>query len=153
MNIIYHDVGGSHSSVIASYIHLNKLPCDRIPTSQEILDIPMFDKTKSKHIGRLILHGIDEFGNKIYTLSRLYHKHTVINAIRSIPSMIGMNENELLLVDTSPAVNYLMKLGGGSSRRFGMIKFGRPIVAYGTTKAYQDILDIVNKVKIKIAPS
>jgi hypothetical protein len=34
-----------------------------------------------------------------------------------------------------------------------MVRFGRPIVAYGTMKIYGDIVDIVNKVKLKIAPS
>ncbi|WIF95957.1 DUF3189 family protein [Caminicella sporogenes] len=153
MNIIYHDVGGTHSAVIATYIHLNKLPKDKVPTIQEILNVPMFDKLKSKQIGRLILHGIDEFGNRVYTLSRLYHGHSVTNAIRSIPTMAGIDENEILLVDTSPTVNLLMKIGGGSSRRFGMIFFGRPLVAYGTMKTYKNILNLVNKVKIKIAPN
>jgi hypothetical protein len=153
MHVIYHDVGGSHSSVVATYIHLNRLPTDRIPTTEEILKIPMFDKLTSKYIGRLIFHGVDEFGNRVYTLSRLYHKHPVTNAIRSIPSMINIDQSEIILVDTSPTVNFLMKLGGGSSRKFRMVRFGRPIVAYGTMKIYGDIVDIVNKVKLKIAPS
>lgn len=153
MHIIYHDVGGSHSSVVATYIHLNRLPIDRVPNSKEILKVPMFDKLNTKYMGRLIFHGIDEFGNRVYTLSRLYYKHPVTNAIRSIPQMIGIDENEILLADTSPTVNFLMKVGGGSSRKLRFVSFGRPIVAYGTMKAYGDIVDVVNKVKLKIAPS
>ncbi len=153
MHIIYHDVGGSHSSIIATYIHLNKLPLNEIPTPQEIENVPMFDKLTSKYIGRLIFHGVDEFGNNVYTLSRMYHKQPVTNAIRSVPDMIGIDKNELFLADTSPTVNFLMKLGGGSSRRLRLVKIGRPIVAFGTTKAYGDIVDLVNKVKLNIAPS
>lgn len=152
MNIIYHDVGGSHSSVIASHIHLNNLPNNRVPSVEEILGAPMFDKLESKHIGRLIHQGIDEYGNNVYTLSRLYYEYIVKNAINSIPSMLGLKENEIVLADTSPTVNFLMKLGGGASRKLRFVSFGRPIVGYGTMKAYEDIVALVNKVKVKIAP-
>lgn len=153
MHVIYHDIGGSHSSVVATYVHLNKLPTDRVPSSKEILEVPLFDQLKKDQQGRLIFHGIDEYGNKVYTLSRLYHEHPIKNAIKSIPSMIGLNENEIVLIDTSPSVNFMMKLGGGSSRRLKMVTFGRPIVTYGTRKAYSNIVDIVNKAKLRIAPN
>lgn len=100
MHIIYHDVGGSHSSVVATYIHLNRLQLDTVPTSKEIQKVPMFDNLTPNHRGRLIFHGIDEFGNNVYTLSRLYYKHMVTNTIRSIPDMIGIDKNEIFLVDT-----------------------------------------------------
>ncbi|MCT4564865.1 MAG: DUF3189 family protein [Maledivibacter sp.] len=153
MHVIYHDIGGSHSSVVATYIHLNRLPVDRIPSTKEILEVPMFDKLQKNQRGRLIFHGIDEYENRIYTLSRLYYKQPITNAITSIPNMIGLKENELALVDTSPSVNFMMQLGGGSSRKLKMVRFGRPIVAYGVTKAYGDIVDLVNKTKLKITPS
>ncbi|MCG8540658.1 MAG: DUF3189 family protein [Clostridia bacterium] len=153
MHIIYHDIGGSHSSVVASYIHLNKLPTDRIPSPKEIIDVPMFDRLERDQIGRLIFHGVDEYGNKVYTLSRLNYEHPMLNAIKSIPEMVGLDEKEVVFVNTTPSVNFLMQLGGGSSRKLKMVTFGRPIVAYGTTKAYGDIVDIVNKTKLKIAPS
>jgi hypothetical protein len=153
VHVIYHDIGGSHSSVVATYIHLNKLPIDRIPSPKEILEIPMFDKLRKEQQGRLIFHGIDEYGNKIYTLSRLYYSHPMTNAIKSIPNMIGIYEGEIELVDTSPTVNFIMKLGGGSSRKLKMVAFGRPMVAYGVTKAYSDIVALVSKTKFKISPS
>lgn len=152
MHVIYHDIGGSHSSVVATYVHLNKLPIDRIPSSKEILEVPLFDKLERHQIGRLIFHGIDEYSNRVYTLSRLNYEHPIKNAIKSVPKIIGLKEDEICLVDTSPSANFLMKLGGGSSRKFKMVSFGRPIVAYAITKAYSDIVDIVNKTKLKIAP-
>lgn len=153
MHVIYHDIGGSHSSVVATYIHLNRLPVDRIPSTQEILEVPMFDKLEKNQRGRLIFHGIDEYGNRVYTLSRLNYSHPITNAITSIPSMIGLDEKEIALVDTSGSVNGIMKLGGGSSRKFKMVTFGRPLAAYGVTKAYGDIVDLVNKTKLRIAPN
>ncbi len=153
MHVIYHDIGGSHSSIVATYIHLNKLPMDRIPSSQEILEVPMFDKLEKYQTGRLIFHGVDEYGNNVYSLCRLYAEHPVSNAIRSVPKMIGLPENEVTLVNTTPSVNFFMKLGGSFSRQLKFVSFGRPIVAYGTTKAYSNIVDIVNKAKLTIAPS
>jgi hypothetical protein len=35
MVIIYNCYGGTHSSILASAIHLKKLPIDRIPSKQE----------------------------------------------------------------------------------------------------------------------
>ena len=43
MHIIYHCVGGAHSSVIASAIHLGMLPKTRVATNSEILSIPYYD--------------------------------------------------------------------------------------------------------------
>lgn len=40
-----------------------------------------------------------------------------------------------------------MRIGGVSSRVFGLVSFGRPIVAKGTVKAYSDIVEIVRKTK------
>ncbi|HBM81757.1 MAG TPA: hypothetical protein DD426_13165, partial [Clostridiaceae bacterium] len=56
----------------------------------------------------------------------------------------------LYLVDTSSAVNTLMAIGGFLSRRVKVVAIARPIVTYGTMKAYRNIADIVKKVKNQI---
>lgn len=150
--IVYHDVGGTHSTVIAASIHLHRLPVDHIPTQSEILDIPLFDRLEKKDVGRLIYHGNDEYDNPIYTISRQSSAHLIVNTLETVLSMVGKNNQEILCVDTSPTVNTLMRIGGGSSRRLGLVSFGRPIVTYGTLKAYPKIINLVNKTKLKIAP-
>jgi hypothetical protein len=60
------------------------------------------------------------------------------------------NTDGLYLVNTSPTVNTLMRIGGGSSRRLGLVKFGRPIAAYGTLRTYRNIVEIVKDVKSRI---
>lgn len=67
MHIIYHCVGGAHSSVIASAIHLGMLPETRVATNSEILSIPYYDNITREHYGRIIHRGTDEYGNNIYT--------------------------------------------------------------------------------------
>lgn len=81
MIVIYHDVGGAHSSCICANIHTSNLAMDRIPDAEEILSLPTFDKiTKAEH-GRLIFIGTDEFGAKVYTLCRMRSKKYVIPAL------------------------------------------------------------------------
>jgi uncharacterized protein DUF3189 len=152
LHIIYHDVGGTHSTVAAAAIHLHMLPMNRTPSASEILDLSLFDKLEKKDQGRLIFHGKDEYNHSIYTISRQYYGPLVTNAIKTVCPMINQNEKEILCINTSPAVNTLMRIGGGSSRRFGLVAFGRPIVTYGTIQAYPKIAEIVKKVKLKIAP-
>ncbi|QEK13359.1 DUF3189 family protein [Crassaminicella thermophila] len=151
MYIIYHDVGGTHSTVVAAAIHLNKLPLDSVPSKSEILNLPLFDRLEKKDIGRLIFHGKDEYGHSIYTISRQYSPRLVVNALQTVADMINKDKNEILCVDTSKTVNNLMRIGGASSRRLGLVSFGRPIVTYGTIKAYPQIATIVKKTKLKIA--
>ncbi|WZL73455.1 DUF3189 family protein [Clostridiaceae bacterium 35-E11] len=152
MFIVYHDVGGTHSTIIAAAIHLNKLPMDMIPSKSEIESVPLFDRLEKKNIGRLIYHGQDEYHHAVYTISRQYHPQLVINAIQTVFDMIEEDKKNILCVDTSLSVNNWMRIGGASSRRLGLVGFGRPIVTYGTLKAYPTIVEIVKKTKLKIAP-
>jgi hypothetical protein len=153
MYIVYHDVGGTHSTAVAAAIHLNNLPLDRIPSEDEILNIPLFDKLEKKDIGHLIYHGTDEYGHLVYTISRQYAPQLIVNALSTVFDMINKEaKKEILCIDTSPSVNNWMRIGGASSRRFGLVRLGRPIVTYGTIKAYPDIVEIVQKTKLKIAP-
>lgn len=48
MIVIYHDVGGAHSTSVAANIHINKLPVDRIPNKKELLSLPTFDKIEKE---------------------------------------------------------------------------------------------------------
>jgi hypothetical protein len=57
----------------------------------------------------------------------------------------------LLIADTMPAVNTLMKIGGFSSRRLHLVSFGRPIVAYGSLAAYKNICKLVEQIKFQIS--
>lgn len=147
MYIIYHCVGGSHSSITASSIHLGLLPTDRKPSVEELLDVPFYDTLNKEDQGRIILRGIDEFGNKVFTLSRQFYPHLIIPAIQDAWELAGGNRKDLLIVNTMTSVNFIMKIGGFSSRRLKLVTFGRPIVARGTIKSYDKLLKIVKDTK------
>ena len=147
MHIIYHCVGGAHSSPTAAAIHLNMLPIDRVPTKYDILNVPYYDTLEKKDRGKIIFRGTDEFGNKVYTLSRQFAPELVITAIKDIWGILGEKEEDLLIVDTLPCVNTLMRIGGFSSRRLKWVKFGRPVVVKGTLMTYTNIAQIVKETK------
>ncbi|WP_099188438.1 DUF3189 family protein [Tepidibacter mesophilus] len=147
MKIIYNCVGGTHSSAIAAAIHLNILPSDRVPSTDEIMNIGYFDTMQKKDIGNLFLKGIDEFGNEVYTLGRQFNKNLVLNTVKSTYSISNKNSNDLLFIDTMPTVNIPMKIGGFSSRRLHLVSFGRPIVLKGSQKAYKNMIKLVKDTK------
>ncbi len=147
MIVIYHDVGGAHSSCTCANIHTHKLSMDRIPSEEEILKLPTFDKITKADYGRLIYIGTDEFGAKVYTLCRMRSKKFVIPAISDMYQLSNGDMKGLILADTSPTVNHLMRVGGISSRVFGLVSIGRPIAAKGTVQAYSQMVDLVKTTK------
>ncbi|KHD37776.1 hypothetical protein NL50_06250 [Clostridium acetobutylicum] len=147
MLVIYHDVGGAHSTAVAANIHINKLPIDRVPKKEELLKLKTFDKVDKGNMGHLIYIGEDEYKSKIYTIGRQYSANLVIPAIEDMYTILKKNNEELMIIDTKPTVNTLMKIGGFTSRRLHLVSIGRPIVTYGSLKAYMEIAGIVRGVK------
>ena len=147
MIVIYHDVGGAHSSCVCANIHINKLKMDKVPSKEEVLSLPTFDRITKADYGRLIYIGTDEFGAKVYTLCRMRSKKFVIPAITDLYQLFNGDMNGFFLADTSPTVNGLMRLGGLSSRVFGLVSFGRPIAAKGTLQGYTQMVDLVKTTK------
>ncbi|WP_368490786.1 DUF3189 family protein [Clostridium sp. BJN0013] len=147
MIVIYHDVGGTHSTSVAANIHINKLPMDRIPNKEELLSLPTFDKIEKDQIGRLMYIGEDEFNTKVYTLARKYNANLVVRAIEDMYSVLHGSNNGLFIVNTKPVVNLLMNIGGYTSRKLHWVSFGRPIVTKGTQQAYMSIVNLVKGVK------
>ncbi|WP_352419889.1 DUF3189 family protein [Proteiniborus sp.] len=147
MIVIYHCVGGAHSSVLAASIHLGLLPVDRKPTKEDILNIPFFDTLSKQEQGKILMKGIDEHGNNVFTLSRQFVPRLKLPAIKDAYQLGGGKLSDLLLLNTMEPVNWLMKFGGFSSRRLHFVAFGRPIAAYGAAKVYDKIAQIVASTK------
>ncbi len=147
MHVVYHCVGGAHSSVVAAAIHLKRLPTDKIPTVEDLLNISYFDAMTIKDRGKIIYRGTDEFGNRIYTMSRQFVPHLVIPVIEDTWRVLSGSCENLMLVSTLSTVNFTMRLGGFTSRRMNWVSFGRPIVAKGTLKTYPNLVRIVEVTK------
>lgn len=150
MHVIYHCVGGAHSSVVASAIHLKKLPEDKIPSIDDILNISYFDAMTIKDRGKIVFRGTDEGGHRVYTMSRQFVPHLVIPVIEDTWRLLNGSLDNIMLISTLSTVNFMMRLGGFTSRRMNWVSFGRPIVARGTQQTYPNLVKIVQETKKRL---
>ena len=100
--------------------------------------------------GIVIQVGYDPLGNSVCILGRRGVRQIATNLMLSIAAILGHREGELMLVDVSPCVNPIMRIGGYLSRRLGLIALGRPIVSFGTRLAFGSIVSLVERVKDEI---
>ncbi len=150
MHIIYHCVDGCHASSTAAAIHLNMLPMDEKPSYHDIMNVPFFDSLNETDRGKIIYRGIDEFGNKVYTLSRKYIPHILLPTLIDVWKAVEQNRKELLLVNTQSCVNNLMKTGSLLSRKLNQVRVGRPLVSKATLYSYNRISNIVKHTKYSL---
>lgn len=150
VRIVYTCYGGAHSSPVAAAVHLGMLPRDRVPTGKALLELGFFDKaTRSDHgVARLL--GADSEGNQVYFLGRGEGGESVIRAVRSGARIAGLAADDILFVDTLVAVNLWMRIGGFISRALGLVRIGRPIVIFGTRRAFYNLVRIVEGVEARL---
>lgn len=149
MIYIYNCYGGTHSSSIASAIHLKKLPLDRTPTRKEILEVDYFNKLTYADMGKIIYRGIDEDGNKVFSIGRGTSKVLIPgleNLVKILYDECGLNE-KIIFSNMSPAVPIAMTFGGFFSRGLGIHFIGVPLLVIGAKQAYSKIVSMVNHTK------
>ena len=149
MIFIYNCYAGTHSSSLASAIHLKKLTAERIPTRKEILNTDYFDKLKSTDMGRIIFRGTDDEGNKVYTMGRGPSRLVVpcmANMINLLGNEFGFSE-KIIFSNMSPCVPLAMSIGGFLSRRFGLRFIGVPLLIIGAKQTHKRIVEVVNKTR------
>lgn len=149
MIIIYNCYGGTHSSILTSSVHLNILPNNDIPTKEKILELKYFNKLTYKDMGKLILHGVDNEGNKVYSLGRGTSK-AIIPALRNLSKELSsMNDNSdsFIYVNTSPTVPLSMTFGGFFSRGLKLDFLGVPLLVRGAKKSYKDVISLCETTK------
>lgn len=147
MKIIYHCYGGTHSSVTAASIHLGILPEGRTPTSEELLQLPLFDKQEADDHGRITFMGVDKIGNEIYVVGRRSHPEILVNIINGLADAFNIPRDSYHLINVLKHVNVSMKIGGTLSRQLRLISVGRPVVTWGTRRIYQKLRKVVLQVK------
>lgn len=148
MKIIYHCFGGSHSSVTAAALHLGLIEKNRLPTMDEMMALPYFDKTNDSDFGSIRFMGIDEYGNEIYVLGKKSLGDRFSNVLTGIAELLGAKD-EIMPVNCMTRVNWAMKLGGFASRRIGLVSLGRPVLGQGTRKAFLNLVNLVEITRIK----
>lgn len=145
MKIVYHCYGGAHASPTAAAIHLGILPAHRRPTFAELLQVPRFDSIRGWEHGKLFLAGVDNDGNEVYTMGRRNSAKLVIKLIKEFTRLCGGNPDDYYFVNCVQLFNPFMVTGGYSSRALGWVKFGRPIVTFGTILSFPVLVRIVQR--------
>jgi len=149
MKIIYHCFGGSHSSVTAAALHLGLLAKDRLPSPQELMALPYYDKTNNDDFGAIHYMGRDEQGNEIYVLGKKSLGNRFSHLLMGVAEILG-KEDQILVINVMDRVNISMKLGGFTSRRIGIPVLGRPVVIQGTRQAFSSMANMVEVIKIRV---
>ncbi|MBS3948897.1 MAG: DUF3189 family protein [Dethiobacter sp.] len=147
--IIYHCYGGAHSSVVAAAIHLGQLKGSTLPSNADFMRLTLFDRqTKDGH-GLLHFFGFDEQGRQVYSLGCRNAGKTVEQVLLQVAEMIGAG-GELSFIDTLHCVTLKMRIGGYLSRRWLLVRLGRPLVLSGTREAFPALVRLVEKVKNEV---
>lgn len=149
MKIIYHCFGGSHSSVLAACLHLGLISKERLPSTEEMLALPYFDKTDKRDFGRIRFMGVDEEQNEVYVLGKKSLGDRYDRVLKGIAAILG-KEDEVMVVDCMSRVNVAMKLGGFTSRRMGWARLGRPVLGQGSRRAFLNLVNLVEITRLQI---
>lgn len=150
MKIIYHCYGGAHSSVTAAAIHLGVFPENRVPTREEFLAVPFYDCQEADEHGHFFFMGQDEAGHEVFLIARRSRPRVLENIFAGMAGIFSIPPDDYCLVNVMGKVNLTMKLGGFLSRRWGVVRVGRPIVTLGTQAAYFQMVKLVQRVKREI---
>ncbi|MBP2649844.1 MAG: hypothetical protein H6Q74_669 [Firmicutes bacterium] len=147
LNIIYYCFAGAHASVVASAIHCGLLPRERVPSRQEFLAVPYYDRTLPELVGQPYFMGLDECGNKVYFMGMWSQRLKIITALGEFLDTAGVKQNQYFFQDAFPLINFSTKLGGLLSKRCHFTEMGRSITVWGIKRRYPCFVELVKKVK------
>jgi hypothetical protein len=136
-------------AIIAAYIHLKKLPQNRIPSMEEILMIPEFDQLSSGDFG--VPYFIGEISNcQIYVISFNFKISIALQTIKNILFQRGVDFSKWHFFDVSKnknTHNMFIWVGELLSRKSIIRPLGKYIIGIGIQKSYRQIIEMVNLAK------
>jgi hypothetical protein len=143
MMIIFQCFGGTHTSVVAAFIYLGRLPRTRRPRLEEILSLPYFDRSGSADLGKLHYAGRDGKGNPVFILGSGRWGAGIRAMAAALLRLEGYPPAEVALIDCLPLVTLPVRVGGFISQRLGLTAVGRPLVGRGFLWNYTRLLELV----------
>lgn len=132
----------------AAALHLGLLNRNIIPTADDLIKIPFYDKTNDSDFGSIRFMGTDEFGHDIYVMGKKSFSSRYVSVLLGVAEILG-SRDKLIMVNCMDRVNWSMKIGGFTSRRLGWAMLGRPIVSWGTRKAFTQLMNLVEITRLK----
>ncbi|QUH26087.1 DUF3189 family protein [Serpentinicella alkaliphila] len=151
MKIFYCCYGGAHTSVVAASVHLGYLPSDRIPTTEEVLSIPNYDKSPNLKVGTPLFMGVDEFANEVFVMGMGHNRDYFAKLTYEYSRLLSNGDTSgIRIINALSCINNYIRLGGFLSRRVNLVKIGRPITVYGIRKNYKYFVALVKNFKSTI---
>lgn len=147
MKIFYSCFGGTHSSVVAAWIHTGRLPKERIPRYSEIVSLPYYDRITQDQVGVPCYIGTDELGHEVYVIGLGKQKKIVLNAFQDVLEIFNIPPSEVMVVNSSKYLNFFTRIGGFISRCLGLVTLGRPLTVWGIWLRYRGFVKMVEEVK------
>lgn len=148
MKIIYHCFGGSHSSVTAAALHLGMLNKGKLPTRQDLMALPYYDKTDDADFGSIHYMGTDDMGNEVFVMGKKSLGNRFSEVLMGVAEILAKDQ-ELMVINCINHVNWEMKIGGFTSRRMRLAALGRPVVAWGTRRAFAQLVNLVEITRLR----
>lgn len=146
MKLFYYCYGRAHSSVIAGWIHLNRLPSDRIPSIKEILAIPEFDWSNSEDFGEPYFLGKDKNDNEVFIIGFGGEPALGLQTIFFLLERFG-DPNEWKFYNSLSSIGWLTKIGGFISKKLKITPVGKYLAALGIQKSYFNLVKLVGTAK------
>jgi len=151
--MIYYSDEIAQISQVAGLIHLNKLPMDRVPTVDQLLEICTFASTVQ---GMPLFLGKDEFGNEVFRinfgkasglgLQTVYYLLTAFfNPVDS--NLTDSNPLDWKFFKVCSMPKYLTKISAFILHTLRMDQPGKILVVYGIQKIYREIAGLVKTTK------
>jgi hypothetical protein len=147
VKLFYFCYGRAHSSVIAGYIHLQKLPGDRIPSIKEIIAVPEFDKANPGDFGIPYFLGKDDLGREVYVIGFGKNHLLALQTIHYILINQGNDPSDWHFLNALNKIGILTKIGGFLSRNLKIVTIGRYLAALGIQKSYFQLIKLVELAK------
>ena len=94
--------------------------------------------------------GRDEQGNDIYILGCRNCGPMVEKTTKEMNRLLGIDKNEVVMINTTPCLNIIIKMGGFLSRRLGLSGTGRILLHRGIRLAFHKLKELVWNVKQKL---
>lgn len=146
MNIVFYDYGGCHTSVVAANLYSGRIK-DQLPSSQEFMALPYFDKTIPQDFGHLHNMGQDQQSNQVYTLGT---KSSSYGYILAALTKLQDTQEHFTFISTMPWVNNVLRVGGFLSRSLNLPALGRPLVLMGIKLAYKPLQLMVQQTHTRL---
>lgn len=112
--------------------------------------MPYYDRTDPRLVGAPYYMGSDNQGNGIYFMGLWSQRRNLESSIQALLNAAGVNQEDYLLQDAFPLINFSTKLGGLLSKRYRLTGIGRVITIWGMRRQYRLFVELVDEVKKKL---